>query len=792
MPFAFTYSRMSGKIGPEQASVHERDDEIGTGAGECPYIVHGLVGSDIVDKNWSQLSSLALKYLKPDDKVLAVGHGKNPESIFNNPALYPQMFPWLFPYGKGGIDNNSIILNISSQAHKAHLLPYHDKRFQIDKLFPIVAFNHEQIKSSSRRSYLLTQRSNVDHITSNILDIDKNTLNDIIERYGNGEHVRPITYEEKKCFKVLSDVDHIAAGVNGLLTSKKQLRTKAWSMLTYRGAPTWFITFSPADSRHPIAMYFAGDKLEWDFEVISKEEQFRQIARNPVAAARFFDFVVKAFLKDILGVEHKGGGIFGPVSHYFGMVEQQGRLTLHIHLLIWVESALSPQDIRSHLTSKDKTFTDQLIAYLQSCQTGDYIQASYEEVKDMVDNCDSVGQTAPTELLPEKPPALPHEPCGNCTECLEFDDWRTRYLQTINNILFRVNHHKCSKQLCLNNKTKSCKARFPRETRNTTEIDSESGRVLLEKHKPWLNMIMPILTFLLRCNTDTTSLLSGTAIKAAIAYITDYISKSSLKTHVIFETIKIILSNADQILGLILSRTDKGQRLLTKLVNALIGKMDIGAPMASMYLLGNPDHYTDQFFVNFHWRSHVNEMLRTSYDDNFSLHDYLTDDNILLSRNDGGIFAVSPVFDYIHRPIQLSHICLLNWMVTFRKISYKTKRSPNKLSSSMNFATGDDSEEAESSDRDDQNDFHPEPASKRMRFMSGHPQCKSHYVLQYKYPTKNTPNFIGAPLPRKDGGEDEFYFAVIFTLFKPWRTGIDLRSKDCSFADSFGMHQMST
>ena len=127
-----------------------------------------------------------------------------------------------------------------------------------------------------------------------------------------------------------------------------------------------------------------------------------------------------------------------------------------------------------------------------------------------------------------------------------------------------------------------------------------------------------MLTYLLRCNTDTTSLLSGTAIKAAIAYITDYISKSSLKTHVIFETIKIILSNADQILGSILSRSDQGRRLLTKLVNSLIGKMEIGAPMASMYLLGNPDHYTDQNFINFHWRSYINEVIRTSFDDDHS------------------------------------------------------------------------------------------------------------------------------------------------------------------------------
>ena len=88
----------------------------------------------------------------------------------------------------------------------------------------------------------------------------------------------------------------MSSGINGSLTSKKQLQTKAWSMLTYMGTPTWFITFSPADLRHPIAMYYAGDKFDWDFDILLKDEQFKRIAKNPIAAARFFNIMVKASL----------------------------------------------------------------------------------------------------------------------------------------------------------------------------------------------------------------------------------------------------------------------------------------------------------------------------------------------------------------------------------------------------------------------------------------------------------------------------------------------------------------
>jgi hypothetical protein len=53
----------------------------------------------------------------------------------------------------------------------------------------------------------------------------------------------------------------------------------------------------------------------------------------------------QAFIKNILGVGQKHPGVFGETSDYYGTVEQQGRLTLHLHMLIWIKSALSPQEI---------------------------------------------------------------------------------------------------------------------------------------------------------------------------------------------------------------------------------------------------------------------------------------------------------------------------------------------------------------------------------------------------------------------------------------------------------------
>ena len=52
---------------------------------------------------------------------------------------------------------------------------------------------------------------------------------------------------------------------------------------------------------------------------------------------------------------------------------------------------------------------------------------------------------------------------------------------------------------------------------------------------------------------------------------------------------------------------NSARSLVTKMVNALTSKLEIGSPMASMYLLENPDHYTSHEFVSFYWRTFVRE-----------------------------------------------------------------------------------------------------------------------------------------------------------------------------------------
>ncbi|KAK0449810.1 uncharacterized protein EV420DRAFT_1275111 [Desarmillaria tabescens] len=99
---------------------------------------------------------------------------------------------------------------------------------------------------------------------------------------------------------------------------------------------------------------------------------------------------------------------------------------------------------------------------------------------------------------------------------------------------------------------------------------------------------------------------------------------------------------------------------MMQMVNVLGTKTEIGSPMICLYLLGFPDHYTNKKFITFYWKSYVAEAVSSWKDPGSSIDKV----QITLKKRKGSIIGVSPVEDYIHRPVQLEHISLYDWMCT--------------------------------------------------------------------------------------------------------------------------------
>jgi hypothetical protein len=58
----------------------------------------------------------------------------------------------------------------------------------------------------------------------------------------------------------------------------------------------------------------------------------------------------------------------------------------------------------------------------------------------------------------------------------------------------------------------------------------DNGALNIKKGESMPGNVTAEVTYLICSNTDVTSLLSGTAIKAVVAHVSDYISKPALKT----------------------------------------------------------------------------------------------------------------------------------------------------------------------------------------------------------------------------------------------------------------------
>ncbi|KAI0083285.1 hypothetical protein BDY19DRAFT_862269, partial [Irpex rosettiformis] len=248
---------------------------------------------------------------------------------------------------------------------------------------------------------------------------------------------------------------------------------------------------------------------------------------------------------------------------------------------------------------------------------------------------------------------------------------------------------------------------------------------------------------------------------------------------------------------------------ITKIVNALTAKSEIGSPMASMYLLNHPDHYTSHTFQRFYWKPYVNE-------------------------NKNGFVGISPVLDYIYRPQKYENISLYNWIRTMNKTKINTsstEKASTQQTKEWNVEyiikhndTGDEENSFESdsdmSDVENSSESNLESLSsledeqkhdrnsklydninnksqsvdleyyRYSDFLPEHSQYKTHKVQVVSEEKSKVPDFIGL-LPRHDRGNREEYCMTMLTFFKPWRVGRDLKLPDQTWDNEFECYDFS-
>lgn len=279
----------------------------------------------------------------------------------------------------------------------------------------------------------------------------------------------------------MGDLELVNRHVQGSTVVKRHQRSEIKVIIIEKCTLMFFITFSPVDFKHPICLTFCGMEINFDDihnNLSSLHERFRTIAKNLVACSRFFHLMVQLFIEIILHPNSITPGLFRCTSAYYGTVESQARLTLHLHLLLWICGSLSPQKIRD-LLLHDPAYRIHLVTWLEACIQAEFTTGSYGDIANMME-----GTPDPCMDLPKGP--LPNGADG------EVKSWWPHFLIQVDEIAFRSQVHSHGRG-CKHGPNGECKSRFPRDLYECTHIDPETGALLLKQQE--LMLTGPNLTF---------------------------------------------------------------------------------------------------------------------------------------------------------------------------------------------------------------------------------------------------------------------------------------------------------
>ncbi|KAJ3720729.1 hypothetical protein DFJ43DRAFT_960931, partial [Lentinula guzmanii] len=330
---------------------------------------------------------------------------------------------------------------------------------------------------------------------------------------------------------------------------------------------------------------------------------------------------VTTLIHILLGTMRPSGkGVFGKVSVYYGVVEAQGRGTLHLHLLIWLKHGLSPLDIK-HRYDNDPVWAKKLLNWYD-----DVFSQSIPEGSVPYDHKNALYKRQPVMSRPLNPSDSNFEHNFNQDLCdiLENTGMIHKHNDTCYKYLPKVIHS-------LRDDDKDCRFQLPRPTHEQSHFD-EDGHLVLKCNNGSVNGHNPLIIASERCNLDSKPIGSGNVAMAMFQYMGTYTIKFTLDTAVVFSAlcaaIKSVSENPPKDIDGNLDAHERSRKLLVQTVNKLVGKRELSGQQMASRLIGTPSCYTNRTYVHFYWsgmlrhidcdifQSNVNKHPDSEYDDN--------------------------------------------------------------------------------------------------------------------------------------------------------------------------------
>jgi len=768
-----------------------------------------------------QLRAAAVRHVKTKAKpFIQLGHGPKPVNEFFNVDLFPMLYPTLFPYGCGGFEDCKRVKRISLKEHVKYLFSLSDKRFQTHYSFLFTAFNILQRRSLLLGSSLKVKKASFARFAKGFCSVSSEAVEQVLERIEKGEGITAHTDEERRALRLMKEVNLVTGKVPGSSAARVAMRNEIRALTMTHGMPSFYVTINPADTHNPIVKFLAGSDIDvdkmLDNDVPKYWEQSRLISSNPAVGAKFFNTYLKAFIRTVLGYENDDvnvdGGVLGVVKAHYGCVEAQGRGSLHCHMLIWIEGALNPNEIREKVL-KNPEWGRTLLDYLD----------------------DTITNVVPEDPIPDVSPWWDEkDPCTLRGVDLELDNIEERLslrMKDINRLAERVQRHRHSHTCYKHYKAgeeRTCRFDLKEENfRADSCIDPITGDICLRCLDGLVNNFNMTILEAVRCNMDIQFIGSGESAKAMIFYITDYITKSQLKSHVAYAALQLAVKKCEDMDDADDDFTVRSKRLLQKCAYAMISHQEMSAQQVASYLMGYEDHFTSHSFSCLYWASFERFIERldeeklcpinrdqglndggveepvpageeegrgdengsSTEDENDDAEIDDGEDEVAIRVEDDGSVAVlaDQVCDYTLRPKEMADMCLWEFVATTEKSYTRPSRRDGGMDEEEDFEIGETPEDVEG--LDEQSDEHGEQRGRgsvrKFEFLGEHKERERKHVRLRRRRVVPVP--IGPAMPRRDQTDAYLrYCRLMLILFKPWRDLSDLRGNYESWEANLG------
>lgn len=468
------------------------------------------------------------KSMKTPGLTLKRGSLALPE--YNNPDLFPGMYPTLFPYGIAGFETACRSKRVSLSSQAEYYFDIADREFRYHHSFMFVALNILQRRTGHLYTSFTVQSSSFDEVARTFNGLSSGTIQklaNIIEKEGRPKNLSDV---EKAVLLMLRYVNTIATKVPGSAASKTLCRNEIRSYVSIMGVPQIFLTINPSPQHHPLFMLMYGDTSvnlnDRYSQLVPGPERAKCLAEDPVAAADFFDKSIKCIFEHLFGWDYSNshstprGGILGFLKAFYGSTEYTERGVLHGHFLLWLEGGLNPSEVHSKM-KEDDSFRNRFFAFFK-----DVVRHQLPDV-DVPPGFDPRTYKPGTEL-PPAPLSLLN--VGEDRDENEIWNWEAEFETEVKLCGEALQRHHCRAVCHKYGNLDKCRFRFPHEIVNVSHFEAENNSINLICKDPTINYYNPYILVYCRHNHDIRCILSGKSAKAAIFYITDYITKMSLRT----------------------------------------------------------------------------------------------------------------------------------------------------------------------------------------------------------------------------------------------------------------------